>query len=129
MPVENFRASVQYGDLKGSAAADRADQGDVSSWLEKNGLKQDGEFLLGISFFAGENHGEHEDPVFVEFLLATPGDHDSVSAMIGAHNGPVLVRRVKTDMPIAQFFGFFKRFSVSLSSHGMLDGRDYTYVE
>jgi hypothetical protein len=80
-------------------------------------------------FFAGENHGKHEDPIFVEFLLATPGDHDSVKAMIDAHNGPVFVRRVETDMPIAQFFGFFKRFSVSLSSHGMLDGRDYTYVE
>jgi hypothetical protein len=129
MPVENFRASVQYNDFKGSAAADRADQDDVSSWLEKNGLKLDGEFLLGISFFAGENHGKHEDPIFVEFLLATPGDHDSVKAMIDAHNGPVFVRRVKTDMPIAQFFGFFKRFSVSLSSHGMLDGRDYTYAE
>lgn len=129
MPVENFRASVQYDDFKGSTAADRADHGNVSDWLETNGLKQDGEFLLGISFFVGENHGEHEDPIFVEFLLATPGDHDSVKAMIDAHNGPVSVRRVKTDMPLAQFFGLFKRFSVCLSSHGMLDGRDYTYVE
>ena len=129
MPVENFHASVQYGDFKGSAAADRADQGDISDWLVKNGLKQDGEFLLGISFFVGENHGKHEDPIYVEFLLATPGDHDSVKAMIDAHDGPVFVRRVKTDMPLTQFFGMFKRFSVCLSSHGMLDGRDYTYVE
>lgn len=85
--------------------------------------------MLGISFFVGENRGKHEDPIYVEFLLATPGDHDSVKAMIDAHNGPVFVRRVKTDMPLAQFFGLFKRFSVCLSAHGMLDGRDYTYVE
>lgn len=41
MSVVNFSASVQYGDFKGSAAADRADHG-VGDWLEKNGLKQKG---------------------------------------------------------------------------------------
>ncbi|WP_312283933.1 hypothetical protein [Candidatus Igneacidithiobacillus taiwanensis] len=128
MPVEKFQATVQYNDFKGSAAADRTDQDDINNWLEKNGLKRDGEFLLGISFFAGENYGEHKE-ISVEFLFATQGEHNSVKEMIEAHNGPVFVRRVTTDMPIAQFLGLFKRFSVSLSPRGMLDGRDYTYVE
>ena len=129
MHAEKFSASVQYGDLKGSAAADRADRGNADDWLKNNGLKQEGEFLLGITLYVGENHGKHEDLIYAEFLLASAGDHDNVQSMINENAGPILVRRVKKEMPLAQFFGLFKRFSVHLSSHGMLEGKDYTYVE
>lgn len=128
MQPTNFKASVQYDDFKGTAAADRADKGDASDWLEKKGLIQEGEFLLGITLFAGENHGFHQDPLFVEFLLATPGDHDSIEATIET-GAPVVVRRVRVDMGLVEFFGLFKRFSVYISSHGMLDGRQYTYPD
>jgi len=33
----NFKASVQYNDLKGSVAADRSDVGGASKWLAHNG--------------------------------------------------------------------------------------------
>lgn len=129
MPIENFHASVQYDDLKGSSAADRADKGRVNDWLEKNKLKQEEEFLLGITLYAGENNGACKDPVHVEFLLTSAGDHDSVKAMVETSQGPILVRRVTKKMALAEFFGLFKRFSVHLSSHGMLEGKDYTYIE
>ena len=73
MHAEKFSASVQYGDLKGSAAADRADRGNADDWLKNNGLKQEGEFLLGITLYVGENHGKHEDLIYAEFLLASAG--------------------------------------------------------
>ena len=129
MQVENFHASVQYGDLKGSAAADSADRGDANDWLNSNGLKQEGEFLLGITLYVGENHGKHEDPVYDEFLMASAGDHDNVQQLIDADEGPIVVRRVKRQLSLVEFFGLFKRFSVHISSHGMLEGKDYTYVE
>jgi hypothetical protein len=127
--TKKFNASVQYGDLKGSAAADRADRGTAEAWLEKSGHKKEGEFLLGVSLVVGENHGQHKDPVYVEFLLTTPGDFDSVRAMIDAAKGPIEVRSVKLQVPIAEFLGLFKRFSVDLSPGGMLDGREYHYKE
>ena len=129
MQIENFHASVQYGDLKGSAAADRADQGDAEDWLKKNGLTQEGEFLLGIKLYVGENHGKPEDPVYAEFLMASAGDHDNVQEMLDANAGPILVRRIKRQLSLLEFFGLFKRFSIHISSHGMLEGKDYTYVE
>ena len=129
MPIQNFSASVQYGDFKGTAAADRADRGDASDWLEKNGLKQKGEFLLGFTLYAGENHGNHKDPVYAEFLLALPGDHDTVKSMIETSAGPVPVRKVSTTMTLVEFFGLFKRFSVHLSAGGLLNSREYTYSE
>jgi len=46
--TETFNASVQYGDWKGTAAADRADQNDPDHWLEKSGKKNPDEFL-GLS--------------------------------------------------------------------------------
>lgn len=129
MQTERFIASVQYGDLKGTSAADRADKNDAEAWLVANGHKQKDELLLGISMYAGENHGKHENPVLVEFLLAAPGDHDSVLAMLNASNGPVMVRRVKVSMSVTEFFGFFKRFSIAFSAHGMLGEREYTYLD
>ena len=129
MQTEQFKASVQYGDLSGTAAADRADKGDATDWLKKNGLHQEGEFLVGVNLYIGENHGSHKDPAFVEFLLATKTYHDNFKAMLDAHKGPGVVRRVKAQMPISEFFGLFKRFSVCVSPHGMLEGREYTYPD
>lgn len=128
MPVEQFTASVQYNDLKGSAAADRADRDDAERWLASNGLKQEDEVLIGVSFFAGENHGTHEDPIHVEFLLAPLGNYDNVQETINAGQGPIVVRRVTRQMSLAEFFGLFKRFSVSISPKGILSDRQFVYM-
>lgn len=129
MQTESFKASVQYGDWKGTSAADSADKKDANDWLVKNGHKQEGEFLLGITMFAGENHGTHEDPIYVEFLLATPGDHDNIKQLLDTNKTPILVKKVKVEMTLVEFFGLFKRFSICFSSHGMLDGHEYTYMD
>lgn len=119
---------MQYGDWKGTAAADRADQNDAEHWLEKNGKKEPGEFLVGLELWAGEHYGKHEDQVSVMFLLASAGDHDAVLAQIES-NDPLKVRRLREEMKIVDFLGLFKRFSVALSAHGMLNDRQYTYSE
>jgi len=127
MTTETFRASVQYNDWKGTSAADDADKNDASDWLRENGHIADGEFLLGIKMFAGENHGKHEDPAFVEFLTTTPGDYDNVKSMIESSTGPIEVRSVKVQMNLIDFFGLFKRFEATLSRDNMLEGHEYHY--
>ena len=57
MGQENFHASVQYGDLKGTAAADRHDTKDISKYLASKGLVAEGEFLVGIEAYATELMG------------------------------------------------------------------------
>ncbi|WP_260291948.1 hypothetical protein [Sedimenticola hydrogenitrophicus] len=127
MTTEIFKASVQYNDWKGSSAADSADQKGPSTWLKENGHINDGEFLLGVKMFAGENHGVHEDPVFVEFLIATSGNFENIKTMIEGSAGPIEVRRVRIDMDLSQFIGLFKRFDVTLSRNSMLEGLEYHY--
>ena len=129
MTFDTFRASVQYGDLKGTAAADRADQKGADEWLEKKGLKQPSEFLLGVELWVGENHGAHKDPVHVHFLLVNFAGYENVKVMLEETQGPVGVRRVSEKMPISEFLALYKRFSVCLSPSGLLDGRELKYSE
>lgn len=127
MPTKKFRASVQYGDWKGSAAADDADTEKAYHWLkEKKKIRPD-EFIVGITLWAGENHGEHKDPVYVTFLLATPAKHDAVQDQIKA--GSITVREVDVKIKVVDFFGLFKRFSIAISAHGMLQEQEYTSNE
>jgi len=127
MTTDTFKASVQYNDWKGSSAADSADNNGPSDWLREKGHINDDEFLLGVKMFAGENHGVHEDPVHVEFLIATPSDFENVKAMIEGSAGPVEVRSVRIAMELSKFFGLFKRFDVALSRGSMLEGLEYHY--
>lgn len=123
-----FTASVQYNDLKGSAAADRSDVGGASKWLKDNSYINDGEYVIGISIFVGESHGVHRDPISVEFLVSELRGYDNIPEMIKATGEPIEVRQILVEMNLIDFFSFFKRFSVTLSISGMIEGMEYTTV-
>ena len=127
MSDETFFASVKYGDLKGTAEADVADEVGPSGWLRQNGHMAAGEFVVGIQMSVGESYGVYRDPTAVEFLIAR-GQHDSVHAQINSGH-PLVVRSVTVDIAIVEFLGLFKRFSVSLSPHGMLEGRPFQRID
>jgi hypothetical protein len=129
MTTENFHASVQYGDFKGTAQADGHDRVDFRAHLEQKRLIKENEFLVGIEAWSGEITTQPSDkPLQVTALLAETRSHDSVKAAVDTGE-PLPVRRVKLEMAPNVFFGFFKRFSISLSSHGLIDGKEITYDE
>jgi hypothetical protein len=123
--METFKASVQYNDLKGRAAADRADMTDAAKWLKDNGHIND-EFVVGISMWAGENHGTHNDPVSVKFLVTELVGYDNIPEMLQASGEPIQVKEIRVDMNIADFFALFKRFEITLSNGGLIEGKTYT---
>jgi hypothetical protein len=126
---ERFRASVQYNDFKGTAAADRADgNGGPENWLKARGLMTADEFILGIDIWVGENRaGAHEDPITANFLIV-PGAHDEAEKMVKT-SGDIRARQVTVDVTIAEFLGLFKRFSVAFSPDGMLTDKSVTITE
>lgn len=126
--MEKFQASVQYNDLKGSVAADNADMTDAAKWLKDNGHILEDEFVVGISMWAGENHGVHQDPVSVKFLISGLNGYDNIPEMIQASGDPIQVKVVDVDMNVAEFMGLFKRFEVTLSNLGFIEGRNYTEI-
>ncbi|EMB4112327.1 hypothetical protein ACUNI9_20265 [Serratia sp. IR-2025] len=108
MEKERFKASAQYDDWKGSAAADDADQEDFSDLLRAKGILKEGEVVKGISFYSG-----------VHFL--------SVSAFITDEEYGL--RRERIEITLEEFFKTFKRFSIYISRDGEFDDQEIEFKE
>jgi len=128
--TDTFKASVQYNDLAGSSAADRADMSDASKWLHDKGLIQDDELLVGYEIYVGQlSTGPSDDPaIHTTFLLAKTSGMDPFSKIVKG-GGNIDLRKVTEELSPKEFFSLFKRFSVTLSSGGLLEGREYNYTE
>ena len=131
--METFRASVQYGDWEGTAAADDANVGSVSleRYLQERNLIRPGEFLVGVSFWVGENHDNRLGYVSVRALLfESDGTFESVRQAVEATTGSIPVRSVDIKVTPEEFICLFKRFSVMLTWQGLsLEGREFSAIE
>jgi hypothetical protein len=127
--MNNFKASVQYGDWNGTAAADEADQISLSRYLEKNGLVKDEEFLVASSIFIGENHGGKIGGVYITAYLFTPPPNTTVDVALDAITGPIPVRELELEITLDEYVGFFKRFKVFHTKRYLnLEGREYEAI-
>jgi hypothetical protein len=129
--MTHFKASVQYGDFKGTAAADNADgEHDLNHFLKGKGLIQDDEFLVAASMWVGESSGGKLGRSYVKAYLYDKADHDTVKAALEATEGPIQVRAVDVEVTPEQFISFFKRLEVFLTRPSLkIDGREFTTVE
>lgn len=127
MGQENFHASVQYGDFKGAVAADRHDQNDIGKYLQTRGLINQGEFLVGIEAYATELMGKSQvTDVDVTALVTQYEGYENVQEAVDS-GVPLRVRKIKLEMPLVEFFTLFKRFSLTISSHGLLNNLDIVF--
>jgi hypothetical protein len=127
MPIVKFHARVQYNDLIGTAPADRHDSRDLGKYLEENGLIRAGELVVGIEMSSLEVHTKTQDnPVHVSAFVATQ-DYHSLQKLRDAEE-TLEVRKISLEMKLNEFFRLFKRFEVTISNGGLLDGRHITVV-
>ncbi|MEA9797159.1 hypothetical protein GGR75_004053 [Xanthomonas campestris] len=124
--TETFKASVQYNDLLGSVAADRADSGDARTWLEQNGHLRAGEFLIGMDVYVRIPGGAAGSDVVVDvsFVLVQAANFESAVELLRT-SSPAPVRKLSLEFTAKDFFSFFKRFNLTLSSSGELEGCKY----
>jgi hypothetical protein len=120
----SLKASVQYGDFKGTSAADSADTMDIGR-LAKFG---EGYTVCGVRFYSGENHANTPvQPPWVTVLAIKdsdlPGEWSSVSSSTKIYSRTVKFKNYE------DFFHFFKRFSVVLLRKRFPADPDYTIVE
>ncbi|MCK7459940.1 hypothetical protein [Idiomarina aminovorans] len=122
-----LKAGTQYGDNKGSAVADNHDKNDPTNFLREQKLADENEVVVAVDFFSGEVHQlEQNSDVHVTFYVAkSRGDFGNIKEELNQTN-TVRVRELRLDMSLQQFFGLFKRFSVTLSSSGLLEGKELT---
>ena len=129
MSTDTFKASVQYNDLTGSSAADRADMSDASTWLKAKRLINSNEILVGYEIYVSPLLSGASGSVTISttFLLATSGGVDSFADNV--RGGSINLRKGAQDLSPEEFFSLFKRFSLTLSSGGILEGHEYSYTE
>jgi hypothetical protein len=132
--MESFKASVQYGDWQGTAAADDAGGGEnsIRDYLEKKQLIKPDEFLIATSLWIGENHDGKLGHVSIRaFLLKGHRDFESVQTALADLRGePVPVRAVEIPLTFEEFVALFKRFDVMFTRHGFkLEDREYSVTE
>lgn len=126
MSTEKFQANVQYDDFKGTAAADRHDNRDFFHYLEEKKLLKADELLIGIEMWSGEVHGPAQnEPAYVTALVSSGGRYENIHQEV-ISGEPVHVRKIRIEMPLNEFFGLFKRFAISISSHD-LTGREIVF--
>lgn len=126
--MTTFTASVQYGDFKGTSAADDAHPECLSTYLEGKKMIKPGEFLIATSLWIGESHGGKVDSVGISAYLYAhqTTKFDNVKEALDAHTGPIPVRVVDLELSLEEYIRLFKRFAVTLPRRGFnLDGREY----
>ena len=128
--MTSFRARTQYHDWTGTAAADDADVGRLDGFLRETGLIADGEFLLGVEIYVGENHEGQVKPPNVHALIFNGRNFDNIATELADIDGPIPVRRARVDVSLNHLLGLFKRVSVNIGRRGLdLTDREYIEVE
>ena len=124
---EMFDASVQYGDWDGGCAADDGDLTSIRRLLEDRGLIKDGEFIVGIHTFNGENHENRElAPVYITVLLIPTKKFEDAEKFLRGHYDPIPVRKIVLELSLENFARLFKRFSIAICRKNLsMLGRQY----
>ena len=125
METERLIASVQYGDWKGSAAADDADlDGRIHKWLVKERKITDEETCVGIELYVGGSGFLRVSAI----ILAMPTHRGSLKSHLQNMPDPIPAKKVELEVTVEQFLKLFKRFNVVLTSRGLdLEGRTYSF--
>lgn len=129
MSQENFHASVQYGDEKGTAVADRHDRRGMQEFLIEQGMINADEGIAGIEIWSGEVHDQTKNrPISVTVYVSAHRGFDSLTDEVRA-GAPIQVRRIKLEMALNEFFSLFKRFSITISPGGILERKEIRFDE
>lgn len=125
-----FQAGTQYNDFTGTVAADRSDSLSFADYLNEKGLLREGEHVVGFEIVFNENGGNAvPEPGIVAYLGQGAGV-DEVSQNWKA-GGVLNLRLVEVfDLPLAEFFRYFKRFDVMFSNKSLkMNGAEFQQID
>jgi hypothetical protein len=132
--VLRFQAGTQYGDWKGTAAADEYGGGANSfeELFEATGkVDKNNEILIGFEFYAGEGyfylrgyyHPKSQSPDI-------GGWFPTLNRDFSREPGPIQVKAVKAEITQEDFFKHFKRFNIVLVERNFeIIGREYEITD
>lgn len=128
MSMGSFEAATQYGDWKGTVAADEfgADRSFEELFEASGKVDKEKELLIGFEFYAGEG-------IFILAGYFHPKSKSTDLGWIPSLNqdfknktAPIPVRKVEVKISLDKFFEYFKRFNVVMIHRGLdISGRDF----
>lgn len=122
-----FKASVQYREWHGTAAATDVEKINLERLLRSEGkMDRETEFLVGVELYVGEDYGGRMRIPQVRALIAEGRSHDDVVAWLKRCDDPIPLRAVDVAVTMEEFAGLFKHLSLVLTRDGLgLEGREY----
>ena len=120
-----FEAGVQYNDLEGAVKADQDDHQTADDYLKQNKQMPEGNFVLGIQIYSSV-HNVREKTLTVRFLHSDVAGYENIQGKMRAEGDAFSINEVEIEMQYHEFFGLFKRFSLTLSPNGLLEGKSYS---
>lgn len=118
---EEFTASVQYDDWKGTAAADGSDHISLHTFFRERGVPEGGFVVAVRSYYLPSSPGK----MHVRAVYADGDGFDSVNEQIQSAD-KLRLKELDLELTFEEYFSLFKRYNVVLTSKGLgLDGREY----
>jgi hypothetical protein len=130
MRDDSLKASVNYGDYEGTAAADHHDRRDLSDLAEKHGVDTDRYFVFGVNVHIGETRGDELAHTFVSILavdtqVVRAASVDFIQQYIDEHNGELPYVRFDIAASLEEVLLSFKRFNVVLTNSHIMRVKEY----
>jgi len=132
MSLTRFEAGTQYGDWKGTAAADEFGDAtdDFDELFEATGkVDLEEEIMIDFEFYAGEGHFNLAGFFHPKSTSNKLGWVPSLNDDFKDDQKPIPVRKVEVKLTLEEFFKYFKRFNVVLNRSSIdISGRDYEEI-
>ena len=129
--MNTIKASVNYGDFEGTAAADHHDRRGLSDLAEKYGIDTDRYYVFGLDVSLGEIRDDDHIPSPQVTLLATDknvvkaGSIDFVRQHAESHDGTLPYVRLNINATIEDVLLCFKRINVVFTNRVLNGVREY----
>lgn len=106
--VGAIKAAVQYGDYKGTVAADDSDHQSIRQLAEKHGVDTGKYFVIGIDIYIGEIRKDRLPEPFIQILavdkdVVKAASIDYIRKYIAEHEGqlPYLEFRIEASLDLS----------------------------
>ena len=130
MREDTLKASVQYGDYTGTAAADHHDQRYLDDLAKKHGVDTERYFVFGVNVYVGETRGDKLGHTFVSILavdthVVRAASVDFIQQYVDEHQGILPYVRFDIRASLEEVLLTFKRFNVVLTNSYIKRVKEY----
>jgi hypothetical protein len=113
MNEDSLKASVQYGDFDGTAAADSSDFAGMEKFAKKHGIDTERYFRLGFKIYLGGQNFTSVSILTIDTEVVGAKSFDSIQEYIN-RNQKLPYSGFRTEATLEEAVKAFKRFEVVL---------------